>query len=153
MRLFGNIEAKTDAKGRVFLPAVFRKELQQAGEDRLVMRKDIHQTCLVLYPEGIWNEQLDALNARLNRWNGAHRQLLRQFMTDVEMLTLDGNGRLLLPRRYQEMAALGQTILFKGLGDTIEIWSPDEEAKSMLSPADFAASIEAVMGDCQEEMS
>ena len=30
MRFLGNSEAKTDAKGRVFLPAVFRKQLQAA---------------------------------------------------------------------------------------------------------------------------
>ena len=33
MRFLGNIEAKTDAKGRVFLPAGFRKVLQVAGEE------------------------------------------------------------------------------------------------------------------------
>ena len=48
MRFLGNIEAKTDVKGRAFLPAVFRKELQQAGEEALVLRKDVFQDCLVL---------------------------------------------------------------------------------------------------------
>ena len=51
MRLLGNIEAKVDAKGRVFLPAVFRKGLQTEREESLVMRKDVFQSCLVLYPE------------------------------------------------------------------------------------------------------
>ena len=55
MRFLGNIEAKTDAKGRVFLPSVFRKVLQSAGEERLVLRKDVHEACLVLYPETVWN--------------------------------------------------------------------------------------------------
>ena len=31
MQLLGNIEARTDSKGRVFLPAAFRKELQTSG--------------------------------------------------------------------------------------------------------------------------
>ena len=43
VRFLGNIEAKTDAKGRIFLPAVFRKQLQAAGEERLVLRKDVFQ--------------------------------------------------------------------------------------------------------------
>ena len=43
MRFLGNIEAKVDVKGRAFLPAVFRKILQMAGEERLVMRKDVFQ--------------------------------------------------------------------------------------------------------------
>ena len=49
MRFLGNIEAKTDAKGRAFLPAVFRKMLQASGSESLVLRKDIFQDCLVLY--------------------------------------------------------------------------------------------------------
>ena len=58
MRFLGNIEAKTDAKGRVFLPSAFRKVLQASGSEGLVMRKDIFQNCLVLYPEKVWNEQI-----------------------------------------------------------------------------------------------
>ena len=50
MRFAGNIEAKTDAKGRAFLPSCFRKQFSNAGEVRLIMRKDIFQPCLVLYP-------------------------------------------------------------------------------------------------------
>ena len=40
MRFLGNSEAKTDAKGRVFFPAVFRKQLQTAAEECLILRKD-----------------------------------------------------------------------------------------------------------------
>ena len=32
IRFLGNIEAKTDTKGRVFIPAGFRKQLQAASE-------------------------------------------------------------------------------------------------------------------------
>ena len=48
MRFLGNIEAKIDAKGRAFLPATFRKVLQTEKEERLVLRKDVFQPCLVL---------------------------------------------------------------------------------------------------------
>ena len=100
MRFLGNIEAKMDTKGRAFLPAVFRKILQASSEERLVLRKDVFQPCLVLYPESVWNEQMDALRLRLNRWNKQHQQVFRQFVSEVEVLTLDGNGRFLLPKRY-----------------------------------------------------
>ena len=56
MRFLGSIDAKLDAKGRAFLPAVFRKVLQGAGCESMVMRKDVFQPCLVLYPESVWNE-------------------------------------------------------------------------------------------------
>ena len=46
IRFLGNIEAKADTKGRVFIPAIFRKQLQAASEERLIMRKDVFQDCL-----------------------------------------------------------------------------------------------------------
>ena len=123
MRLIGNIEAKVDAKGRAFLPATFRKVLQASSEEKLVLRKDVFQPCLVLYPESVWNEQMDLLRQRLNRWNKRQQDVFRKFVSEVEILTLDGNGRFLIPKRYQRMADIVQDIKFVGMGDTIEIWS------------------------------
>ena len=132
MRFLGNIEAKTDIKGRAFLPAVFRKVLQASGQENLIMRKDIFQDCLVLYPESVWNEQMDALRQRLNRFNAEHQSIFRQFVSEVEMLTLDGNGRFLIPKRYMQAAGIQQTVKFIGMGDTIEIWAAEKiEAAQM----------------------
>lgn len=147
MRFLGNIEAKTDAKGRAFLPAVFRKVLQAAGEERLVMRKDIHQPCLVLYPESVWNEQMDALRDRLNRWNKEQQRVYRQFVWEAEVLALDGNGRFLIPKRYQKLAAIEQDIRFVGMGDSIEIWSCQQAASSQMEPEEFGEAIEELMAD------
>jgi MraZ protein len=47
------------------------------------MRKDVFRNCLTLYPESVWNEQLDTLRSKLNRWNAAHQQIFRQFVSDV----------------------------------------------------------------------
>ena len=41
IRFLGNIEVRADAKGRVFIPATFRKQLQAASEERLIMRRRI----------------------------------------------------------------------------------------------------------------
>ena len=146
MRLLGNIEAKVDAKGRVFLPAVFRKGLQCEREESLIMRKDVFQPCLVLYPESVWNAQMDLLRNRLNRWNRAHQEIYRQFVSDVEMITLDGNGRFLIPKRYLKMADIEQEVKFIGMGDTIEIWSAARTAKPFMEPDDFGRALEEVMG-------
>ena len=145
MRFLGNIEAKTDTKGRAFLPAAFRKVLQLNSEERLVLRKDVFQPCLVLYPESVWNEQMDQMRARLNRWNRQHQQVFRQFVSEVELLTLDGNGRFLIPKRYLQLADIQQSIKFTGNGDTIEIWAAEKVEASMMSAADFGAAMQSVM--------
>ena len=145
MRFLGNIEAKADSKGRVFLPAGFRKVLQASGEDQIVMRKDVFQDCLVLYPESVWNEQVDNLRSRLNRWNKQHQQIYRQFVSDVELVNLDASGRMLIPRRYQEMAGITQTVRFLGVGDTIEIWAGGESNKPFMDAEDFGKALEELM--------
>jgi MraZ protein len=146
MRFLGNIEAKTDIKGRAFLPVVFRKVLQASGEENLVMRKDIFQDCLVLYPESVWNEQMDALRQKLNRFNEQHQRIFRQFVSEVEMLTLDGNGRFLIPKRYLQAADIRQSIKFIGMGDTIEIWASERVEQSRMGNEEFGKALEDIMG-------
>lgn len=145
IRFLGNIEAKADAKGRLFIPAQFRKQLQAAGEERIVLRKDIFQTCLVLYPESVWNNELSELRSRLNKWNSAHQQIFRQFVSDVEEITPDNNGRILIPKRYLQMACITQEVRFIGMDNIIEIWAKEKTEKSFMEPDVFGQEIEKIM--------
>ena len=145
MRFLGNIEAKTDAKGRAFLPAVFRKVLQASGEENLVLRKDIFQQCLVLFPESVWNQRVDLLKSQLKQWKPAHQQILRQFVSEAEVVSLDGNGRFLISKRLQRAGALEQDLQFIGVDDTIEIWSPQHLKESLKTDEEFGAELENIM--------
>lgn len=146
MRFLGNSEAKTDAKGRVFLPAIFRKLLQTAAEECLIMRKDTYQDCLVLYPESAWNEQMNELRERLNRWDPTHQMVFRQFVSDVEIITLDANGRFLIPKRYLKMAHIEQDVRFIGMDNTIEIWAKEMADKPFMAPEIFEKELQKIMG-------
>lgn len=146
MRFLGNIEAKIDAKGRAFLPATFRKILQAAGEEGLVLRKDVFQSCLVLYPESVWNEQMDAMRQRLNRWNKQQQQVFRQFVSEVEP---DHPRRQRAFSDSQAVSANGklieQDIKFVGMDDTIEIWGLQKAEEQQMSPEDFSNALEELM--------
>lgn len=146
MRFLGNSEAKTDTKGRVFLPAIFRKQLHAAAEECLIMRKDTYQSCLVLYPESAWNEQMNELRNRLNRWDPKHQMIFRQFVSDVEIITLDSNGRFLIPKRYLKLANIDQEVRFIGMDDTIEIWAKETADKPFMVPEDFERELAQIMG-------
>ena len=145
MRFLGNIEAKTDAKGRAFLPAVFRKVLQASGEENLVLRRDVFQPCLVLYPESVWNERLDMLKQQLRPWKPVHQQMFRQFVSEAEVVTLDGNGRFLISRRLQRAAGISQDIQFIGMDDTIELWSPQDLQRTLKPDEEFGKEFEKIM--------
>ena len=145
MRFIGNIEAKTDNKGRVFLPACFRRILQNGGSDKLMLRKDVYQDCLVLYPMSNWEKQLDALRARLDKWDSRHQMIFRQFVADVEELSIDASGRILLPKRYLSMAYIKQEVRFIGMDDTIEIWAKEKAEKPFIPAEEFGRELEKIM--------
>ena len=119
MRFTGNIDAKTDEKGRVFVPAAFRKLLQQANLDALILRKDVFQQCLVLYPESVWDEMVDAIAARTNPFDSKGRAALRGFVAGAEKIAIDGNGRILIPCRYLEAADIQREVRFIGMDNAI----------------------------------
>ncbi|MBR5860527.1 MAG: division/cell wall cluster transcriptional repressor MraZ [Bacteroidaceae bacterium] len=145
MRFIGNIEAKSDSKGRVFLPACFRRILQGGGCDKVMLRKDVYQDCLVIYPEDSWNRQLDLLRSRLDKWNAGHQMIFRQFVADVEEINIDASGRILLPKRYMKMAGIQQEVRFIGMDDTIEIWAKEKVESPFMSPEEFGRELEKIM--------
>ena len=62
----GNIEGRLDEKGRIFVPAVYRKILAEAESKRIVMRRDTDNECLMFYPELVWNEKVEQLRSNLD---------------------------------------------------------------------------------------
>lgn len=167
MKFIGTTEAKVDSKGRVFLPAMFRRVLASSlenngeegvkdktgsaevknssgGEMSLIMRKDLFEDCLVLYTEQTWEQRMNELTSRLSVWSRHDQALKRRFSADAEWLTLDNNGRMLLPKRYLKMAGIEGEVTFIGMDDTIEIWA-SPKLKEHQESEDFAAEIEKVM--------
>lgn len=69
----------------------------------------------------------------------------RQFVSDVEVISLDGNGRFLIPKRYLKMANIVQDIKFIGMDDTIEIWSNDEGKLPIMEAQEFSKQLEELM--------
>ncbi len=145
IQFLGNIEAKADVKGRIFVPAVFRKRLQSEGEGFLVLRKDIFQDCLVLYPGSVWEKEIEMLRARLNKWNREEQQLFRQFVLDAERVEMDANGRVLIPKRYLQMVSIETDVRFLGVDETIEIWAKEKLEKPLVEPDDFSVKLQQLM--------
>ncbi len=145
LQFLGNIEAKTDPKGRIFVPAVFRKRLLAAGEEFLVLRKDIFQDCLVLYPGTVWEAEIDTLRNRLNRWNKDQQQVFRQFVLDAERVEMDASGRILISKRYLQMAEIESEVRFLGVDDTIEIWAKEKLEKPLIAPDEFSSKLQELM--------
>ena len=121
----GKIDAKLDAKGRVFVPAVFRKVLLEEERERVVVRMETDEKYLVVYPESVWNRQVMELQSKLNEWDSDDQMLLMQFVGDAEVLEFDAQGRVLLPKRLQMRMGLVGDVVFVGMVDKIAMWSKE----------------------------
>ncbi len=134
----GNIEAKLDTKGRVFIPASYRKLLPENEKERVVMRKDPTHKCLTIYPESVWAEKLASFKASLDEWNPTDQLLLMQYVSDAEVLDIDSQGRILLQKKYLELIQVESEVLFVGAIDRFCIWSKTEYESAKLSTEEFA---------------
>ncbi|MDR2683533.1 MAG: division/cell wall cluster transcriptional repressor MraZ [Dysgonamonadaceae bacterium] len=143
----GNIDAKVDAKGRVFVPADFRKILQLKEDKRLILRKDIYEDCLVLYPAPVWETELATLRSKLQKYGKRARQIYRKFIQDSELLELDASGRILIPKRYLQLAGIGADVRFMGVDETIEIWNPERLNRPEMDDTDFEEFMNQLDGD------
>ena len=95
----GDYPCKVDAKGRITLPSAFKKQMDPSVAGRFIVKKDIYEKCLVLYPLDEWQRQIQLLRSRLNPYNKTHNRFLREFSKGMIEATLDNNNRLLIPKR------------------------------------------------------
>ncbi|MGM9687006.1 MAG: division/cell wall cluster transcriptional repressor MraZ, partial [Bacteroidaceae bacterium] len=103
---------------------------------------------LVLYPESLWNQMLDALRAKLNRWNREHQDIIRGFVADSEIVELDGNGRFLINKRKMNEVGINQEVRFLAVDDTIEVWDKDVFEQHLQSQKDsLGERIQEAMSD------
>ncbi|MBQ7179964.1 MAG: division/cell wall cluster transcriptional repressor MraZ [Bacteroidaceae bacterium] len=150
MRFTGNIDAKVDEKGRVFVPSSFRKILLREESQGLILRRDVFQRCLVLFPQEVWDEQVNAITARTNMFDRQGRDALRRFVAGAESITLDSGGRMLIPRRYLEESGIQNEVRFIGVDNTIEIWSRQAAEALLSEPDTLADALEGMMKKSEE---
>jgi MraZ protein len=117
----GSYTYTLDDKGRVSLPAPFRRE---AEEQRYVLLQ-VYPPSLSLYPEATWREVEERLRGVLRSDPGARLWVLRVMSSAVEV-TPDSQGRILVPSRLQEAGNLSGQVLLVGAIDKVELWNPSD---------------------------
>ncbi len=142
----GDYECKADVKGRIILPAAFKKQMPADAQDHFVVRKDIFENCLVLYSIEDWNAQLARVRKRINPYNREHNMFLRNFFKGTAELTLDNNNRLLIPRKLLEMIGAERDVVLAGQDGRIEIWAAGAYNRIGMAADDFANLAEKLMG-------
>ena len=136
----GKYEVKADVKGRIFIPSAYRKLLPDGEKERVVIRKDAENDCMILFPEHVWNEKVEHFKSKLDEWNPQDQLLLMQFVSDAEWLDVDSQGRVLISKKnLQAIGIENAEVLFVGMIDRFAIWSKTRYEQVKMSSADFSA--------------
>lgn len=143
MSLFsGSIEVRLDVKGRLFIPAPYRRILTEMQADKLYLRSEPGLDCLTVFPAAVWRERLDSLTGQLDDWNADDLALLIQLNGEAEEVQLDGQGRLLLTKKHlQAIGSTGQELLIIGLMNRFTIWDKKVYENFRLSSKDLSRAI------------
>ena len=145
-RFIGKYEAKADIKGRIFIPSAYRKLLPDGERERIVMRKDTENDCMILFPEHVWTKKVEDFKSKLDEWNPQDQLLLMQFVSDAEWLDIDSQGRVLISKKnLQTIGIENSEVLFVGMIDRFAVWSKSRYEQVKISPADFAAMLKEKM--------
>lgn len=107
-----------DDKGRVSVPAQFRRQLPREG---LYIGKGMEGS-LILYPPEKWEKVREGLSS-LSRNSRRNRDIIREFSQFIRPVSIDGQGRISIPADLIEMAGIDHEVIFLGMLDSIEIWA------------------------------
>jgi MraZ protein len=121
----GTIRAnKVDAKGRVSVPAAFRKVLAAQESEGVYVFPSHRQPCLEACGEG----RMEEYRAQIKQLPSfsRERQIWQQLLFgEAVPLEFDSNGRVMLPKEMMAEVGITSAATFAGNGDSFQIWEPD----------------------------
>ncbi len=131
-RFRGESQHKVDTKGRVSIPALFRRVLEAGDPD---YTEGLNPNLVIVYGDHRRNylecytieaiDEVDEQIAKLPRGSVERRMLERLFNGQSFPTSVDETGRLVLPAKLRQKIGLDKEAFFMATGDTFQIWNPE----------------------------
>ena len=112
----GEFQHNLDQKGRIAIPAKFRKDF----EDGLIITRGIDK-CLFIFSKSEWNKLAEKLS-ELPLAQANSRAFARLMFSGAVDEDLDNQGRILIPDYLRNYASLKKQLVINGLFNRLEIW-------------------------------
>lgn len=123
-QFLGEYDVPVDEKGRVFVPAEFRKKLPPEANDTFVVVRGFDR-CLTAYPQHVWDETAGRM-LRLRQTERKVRVLIRGMLSQAAEVKLDRQGRANIPRKLLERVGISDQMVIIGALDKLEFWNPED---------------------------
>lgn len=137
--LMGHAPARVDDKGRLKIPADFRKLIEEKyGSDCFITSIDGERA--TLYPLPVWYD-FQARLAKVPATSIAKAKLLERVNYFGQPATIDQQGRVLIPSILREVAAIAEDVVVLGSTDHLIVWNEGRIQKRLkdnpLTPDDM----------------
>jgi MraZ protein len=139
----GEGDQKVDPKGRVSIPALFRRVIERGDPDwadgqranLVIVYGTAAQKRLDCYTmKGI--ARIDRRIAKMKKGSDERKALERIYQGHAHPTQLDDEGRITLPLKLREKLDLGDRAFFIAAGDHFQLWRPDTYAGSEAARVD-----------------
>jgi MraZ protein len=119
-----------------------------AAQDKFVIKKDIYEKCLVMYPMDEWERQNQLIRQNINPYNKEHNQFLREFYKDTAEVELDASNRFLIPARLLTLAGIDKDkdVVLAGQMGKIEVWAKELYDRTSENISDFGDLANKILG-------
>ena len=139
-----------DEKGRLMIPARFRKRFGMGAEAGVEGKADGHSEglfimkapdrSLELYEPFIWADMGKTISA-LSDFNPEERLLKTLMYESLDTVDLDRQGRIALSREFLEHAGITKDVVIIGADTKMIIWEPDRLSALLQESAGRFASL------------
>ncbi|HUS59871.1 MAG TPA: division/cell wall cluster transcriptional repressor MraZ [Nevskiaceae bacterium] len=116
--LLGTYQPTLIDKNRLALPSKLRREIKG---NQLILSVGM-EDCIFGFEEEKW-EQVTAADLSRPISDGQGRMLRRKLCTNAERVTLDSQGRFVVPEAMMKYAGVTDKLTLIGAGDHFEIWN------------------------------
>jgi MraZ protein len=114
---------KVDRKGRVSVPATFRSTLATNRQPNLVIAFPSMKLPALECTGGDRMVEMHERIETLEQFSEEYENLSLLF-AEAQPLTMDGEGRVILPEKLKEYAHITSDVAFVGLGAMFQLWDP-----------------------------
>ena len=134
--LMGHSPAKIDEKGRLKVPAGFRKIIEEKyGHDCFITSTDGERA--LVYPLPVWYDFQSRL-AKVPSASQAKSKFLERANYFGQVSTIDAQGRVLVPGILRSVAGIADDVVVLGNTDHLIVWN-EERMKKRLSDTPLTA--------------
>jgi MraZ protein len=127
--LMGHSPTKIDEKGRLKIPANFRKIIEERyGTDCFITSMDGERA--LVYPLPVWFEFQSRL-AKVPSSSQAKSKLLERVNYYGQVSALDAQGRVLVPQVLREIAGMSDDVVVLGSQDHLIVWNEQRIQKRL----------------------